>query len=72
MKKIIEDTKRRARLAERVEEQKSLQEEIKNLERRERRQRQEIFDMEGEIEWKRDQLIETLVHLLFRVRWELA
>ena len=72
MKKIIEETKRRARLAERVEEQKSLQEEIKNLERRERRQRQEIFDMEGEIEWKRDQLIETLVHLLFRVRWELA
>jgi multidrug efflux pump subunit AcrA (membrane-fusion protein) len=78
-KSRLKDTKRRARLAERVEEQKPLQEEIKNLERRQRRQRQEIFDVEDEIESKRDQLIEalerrlkqkTLVHFLFRIRWE--
>jgi predicted nucleic acid-binding Zn-ribbon protein len=80
-KSRLKDTKRRARLAERVEEQKSLQEEIKNLERRQRRQRQEIFEVEDEIESKRDQLIEalerrlkqkTLVHLLFRIRWEIV
>lgn len=80
-KSRLRDTKRRARLAERVEEQKSLQEETRNLERRQRRQRQEIFDAEDEIESKRDQLIEalerrlkqkTLVHFLFRIRWEIA
>lgn len=80
-KSRLRDTKRRARLAERVEEQKSLQEETRNLERRQRRQRQEIFDVEDEIESKRDQLIEalerrlkrkTLVHLLFRIRWQIT
>ena len=80
-KSRLKDTKRRARLAEQVEEQKALQEEIKNLERRQRRQRQEIVDVEDEIESKRDQLIEalerrlkqkTLVHFLFRIRWELV
>jgi predicted nucleic acid-binding Zn-ribbon protein len=83
-KSRLKDTKRRARLAGRVEEQKALQEEIKTLERRQRRQRrqrQEIFDVEDEIESKRDQLIEalarrlkqkTLVHFLFRIRWELG
>jgi predicted nucleic acid-binding Zn-ribbon protein len=80
-KSRLKDTKRRARLAEKVEEQKALQEEIKTLERRQRRQRQEIFEVEDEIESKRDQFIEalerrlkqkTLVHLLFRIRWEIA
>ncbi|MES9950259.1 MAG: hypothetical protein ABW118_14980 [Candidatus Thiodiazotropha sp.] len=49
--------------------------------RQQRRQRQEIFDVEDDIEEKRDQLIEalerrmkqkTLVHLLFRIRWEIV
>jgi len=80
-KSRLRDSKRRARLSDTVEEQKQCQEEIKNLERRQRRQRQEIFDVEDEIEAKRDQLIEalerrlkkkTLVHLLFRIRWEIA
>ena len=76
----IRDTKRRARTAETVEEQKHLQEELKVLERQQRKQRQDIFTVEDEIEAKRDQLIEalekrlkqkTLVHPLFRVRWQL-
>ncbi|KAA6187003.1 ATP-dependent helicase [Thiohalocapsa marina] len=80
-KSRLKDTKRRARLAEQVEEQKALQEEIRTLERRQRRQRQAIFDVEDEIESKRDQLIDalerrlkqkTLVHFLFRIRWELV
>ncbi|MEJ1410753.1 MAG: SNF2-related protein [Candidatus Sedimenticola sp. (ex Thyasira tokunagai)] len=80
-KNRLRDSKRRARLSETVEEQKQLQEEIKNLVRRQRRQRQEIFDVEDEIEAKRDQLIDaleqrmkqkTLVHFLFRIRWEIV
>lgn len=80
-KSRLKDAKRRARLAERVEEQKTLQDAIKNLERRQRRQRQEIFDVEDDIEAKRDQLIaalerrlkqKTLVHCLFRIRWEIV
>ena len=77
----IRDTKRRARTAETVEEQKRLQEELKTLERQQRRQRQDIFTVEDEIEAKRDQLIEalekrlkqkTLIHPLFRIRWRLV
>ena len=51
-KSRLKDTKRRARLAGRVEDQKALQEEIKTLERRLKQK--------------------TLVHFLFRIRWELA
>jgi hypothetical protein len=77
----IRDTKRRTRTAETVEEQKRLQEELKNLDRQQRKQRQEIFTVEDEIEVRRDQLIEalekrlkqkTLVHPLFRIRWQLV
>ena len=59
-KTCIRDAKRRARLAETVEEQRALQEDLKNLERQQRRQRQAIFDVEDEIEARRDQLIEAL------------
>ena len=77
----IHDTKRRARIAETVEEQRQLQEQLKTLERQQRRQRQEIFTVEDGIEARRDQLIEalekrlkqkTLVHPLFRIRWQLV
>jgi hypothetical protein len=77
----IRDAKRRARLAETVEEQRALQEDLKNLERQQRRQRQAIFDVEDEIEARRDQLIEalekrmkkkTLVHSLFCIRWQIV
>jgi len=76
----IRDSKRRARTTESMDEQKKCQEELKALERQQRRQRQQIFDVEDEIENKRDQLIEalekrmkqkTLVHPLFRIRWQL-
>ena len=77
----IRDAKRRARLAETFEEQRGLQEDLKTLERQRRRQRQTIFDVEDEIEARRDQLIEaleermkkkTLVHPLFRIHWQIV
>lgn len=77
----IRDTKRKARTAETIEEQKQFQEEIKTLERQQRRQRQAIFDVEDEIEQRRDDLIEALerrmhqkstTHHVFRIRWKLV
>lgn len=71
----IRDTKRRARTSESMQEQKRLQEELKTLER------QQIFDVEDEIEGRRDQLIEALerrmhqksrTHNIFRIRWALV
>jgi hypothetical protein len=78
---LIRDTKRKSRMAQTPEEQKQYQGEIKKLERLQRRQRQEIFDVEDEIEARRDQLIDVLerrmkqkiqVQRLFRIRWQLA
>jgi hypothetical protein len=77
----LKDAKRRARLATTVEEQATIQDEIKALERQQRRQRQEIFDVEDQIEAKRDSLIAALERRLnqrshairlFRIRWQLA
>lgn len=77
----IRDTKRRARVAQTLEEQKHFQETLKQLERQQRRQRQNIFDVEDQIEERRDELIDALerrlhqkstTHHLFRIRWELA
>lgn len=77
----IRDTKRKARTAQTIEEQKQFQEELKSLERQQRRQRQAIFDVEDEIEQRRDDLIEALerrmhqkstTHHLFRIRWQLV
>lgn len=76
----LKDAKRRARASGTVEEQATIQAEIKALERQQRRQRQEIFDVEDEIEAKREALIEALERrlnqrshsvLLFRIRWKL-
>jgi ERCC4-related helicase len=76
----IKDAKRRARAAATVEEQGRIQEEIKGLERQQRRQRQDIFTVEDEIEAKRDELIAALERRLnqrshsvplFRLRWQL-
>jgi hypothetical protein len=59
-------------------QQKVWQETIKQLEKQQRRQRQSIFDVEDEIEQRRDQLIEALenqlhqksvTQKLFRIRW---
>ena len=77
----LKDAKRRSRAANTVEDQSALQEEVKALERQQRRQRQEIFDVEDEIEAKRDALIAALERRLnqrshtvplFRIRWQLS
>ena len=77
----IKEAKRITRQAETVEEQKEAQQALKTLEKQQRRQRQEIFEVEDQIEDKRDQLIEALEkqmhqrsssHQLFRIRWRLV
>ncbi len=83
--KELKDTKaqiktlnRQARQAENLEQQRKIQEKIKQLERKKRRQRQQIFDIEDEIMEKRDKLIDALekrleqktaVDELFTIRW---
>lgn len=75
----IKSVKRESRLAQTTEEQKQTQEKIKQLERLQKRQRMEIFDIEDEIADKRDELIAALeermkqrtdVTELFTVRWQ--
>ena len=86
--KELRDTKnqikvlnREARLATTVEEQHQVQERIRELERKKRRQRQNIFDVEDEIMEKRDVLItalekrmaqRTAVETLFTIRWSVV
>jgi len=83
--KALQDTKeqikvlrRQARQATTLEEQHEIQEKIQQLEKQQRRQRQEIFNVEDEIMEKRDTLIESLerrlvqrteMETLFTVRW---
>ncbi|MBN2866784.1 MAG: DEAD/DEAH box helicase family protein [Thiotrichales bacterium] len=76
----IRDAKRQSRQAESLDEQKKWQEEIKKLEKQQRRQRQSIFDVEDEIEEQRDRLIEAIENQLnqkshtdklFRIYWKL-
>ena len=59
-KQQINVLNRQARLVAAVEEQHALQEKIRELEKKKRRQRQQIFDLEDEITRKRDDLINTL------------
>ncbi|HED00905.1 MAG TPA: hypothetical protein ENN18_11105 [Proteobacteria bacterium] len=86
--KELKDTKerikaltRQARLATTTEEQHKIQEQIRDLEKKKRRQRQSIFDIEDEIVGKRDALIEALerrmaqkttTEELFTIRWTVA
>lgn len=74
----IAQLKRDARKAVTLQEQDGIQRELSELERKQRRQRQEIFAVEDEIIDKRDALIETLQHrlqektdtqTLFTMRW---
>jgi ERCC4-related helicase len=83
--KDLEDTKtqikavrRHSRLATTLDEQHTLQQKLRELERKQRRQRQHIFDLEDEIADKRDALIDGLQKRmsqkttstpLFTVRW---
>lgn len=75
----IAQLKRDARKAATLQEQDAIQRELSELERKQRRQRQEIFAVEDEIIAKRDELIASLQQrlqektsneTLFSVRWQ--
>ena len=75
----IAQLKRDARKAVTLQEQDGIQRELSELERKQRRQRQEIFEVEDEIIAKRDELIASLQQrlqektsheTLFSVRWQ--
>ena len=77
----IAQLKRDARKAVTLQEQNDIQRELLELERKQRRQRQEIFNTEDEIIAKRDELIETLqqrmqekteTRTLFTLHWQLV
>lgn len=84
----LEDTKlklkaikRQARLAVSMDEARRLQDEIRKVEGDQRRQRQDIFAVEDEIEARRDALIDALekrlhrashTRHLFTIRWQVA
>ena len=80
-KNQIRSLKRGARLAETIADQQRIQTEIRDLEKKQRRQRQQIFDVEDEIIEKRDELIDALerklqqrthVDDLFVIRWKVV
>lgn len=77
-KEQIKTLNRQARQAATVQEQHEVQEKVRNLEKKKRRQRQQIFDVEDEIAGKRDRLIDALEkrmqqrtsnNELFTIRW---
>lgn len=77
----IAQLKRDARKAATLQEQDGLQRELSELERKQRRLRQEIFTVEDEIIAKRDELIASLQQrlqektsseTLFSIRWQVA
>ena len=72
---------RQARCAETLEQQHAIQLQIKEMERKQRKQRQQIFDVEDAIIEKRDKLVaglekrmsqRTSVEPLFVVRWKVV
>ena len=74
----IKALNRQARLATTTDEQHELQLRVRDLEKLQRRQRQQIFDVEDEITEKRDDLIDRLeqrmkqkstTEELFTIRW---
>lgn len=76
----IKALKRESRQADSLEQQQSLQKQLRDLERQQRRQRQAIFDVEDEIIARRDALIDALekrlkqqIHTeeLFTIRWSI-
>jgi superfamily II DNA or RNA helicase len=75
----IKALQRQARQAETAQEELEIQERIRDLQKKQRRQRQRIFDLEDEIIEKRDELIAGLerrmqqrssVEPLFTIAWE--
>lgn len=80
-KEQIKAQRRQARQAVTLEEQREIQARIQKLERKQRRQRQEIFQVEDEIMEKRDGLIDQLekrlaqrtqAEILFSIRWSVV
>jgi predicted nucleic acid-binding Zn-ribbon protein len=78
-KEQIKVAQREARQAPTLDEQQALQEKIAKLERLQRKQRQEIFQIEDDIHDKRDQLITQLTERmaqkvdsqhLFTIEWQ--
>lgn len=77
----IKAVRRQARLATTLDEQNQLQQKLRDLEKAQRRQRQQIFQIEDEIAEKRDELIDGLqkrmtqkthsTHL-FTIQWEVV
>lgn len=77
----IAQLKRDSRKAATLQEQDGIQKELSELERKQRRLRQEIFDVEDEIIAKRDELIASLqqrlqekteTETLFTLRWQVV
>lgn len=80
-KEQIKALSRQSRQAATVQEQHEFQEKIRILEKKKRRQRQDIFTVEDEIAEKRDQLIDTLEkrmaqktakYGLFTINWSIV
>ncbi len=81
VKAQIRASKREERLAESVDEHHRLQVRIKELEKKQRRLRQRIFDVEDDIAEKRDELIAALekrlaqntqTERLYTIRWQVV
>jgi hypothetical protein len=81
LKRQIRDLQRRSRQAPTLQEEKTFQDQIIQLEQAKRRQRQRIFDIEDEIEDKRKTLVAALesrlqqkteVTPLFSIRWRIV
>lgn len=80
-KSQIKALRRQARLATTLDEQNDLQHKIRELEKKQRRHRQQIFDIEDQIAEKRDGLIDALQRRmsqkttssnLFTIRWQVV
>lgn len=76
----IKQARKESRLAESLEEQKAAEEVLKKLNRLQRRKREQVFDVQDEIDGKRDAMIKALdakmhqqssTQHLFRIRWRL-
>ena len=77
----IKASRRQSRVATTLDEQNELQQKLRDLEKKQRKQRQQIFEIEDEIAEKRDALIDGLqkrmsqkTHSshLFTIRWEVV
>lgn len=77
----IKQARRESRLAQSIEEQKVAEESLKKLNRTQRRKRAALFDVQDEIDEKREEMIAALdsqmhqqsnKNLLFRIRWEIV